>query len=621
MPSLREILATFTVDMAPAAKELSVGNALVDGLVGKLKGLGGVLAGAFAVDHVIGFTNELLQEADALAKQSQALGVSTHELQGWQHAAGLSGSSAGEFTAAFTKFSRNVSQAGAGTGAAAKAFKDLGVELKDSSGKLGAPIDLLDGVAAGLENIEDPAKRTAVMMDLFGRSGAKLLPLFSEGAEGLKALRDEVDELGFAFDDAFLEQAQEYNDNIDRFHSGLKGLAIQAIGPLLPYMVRLSQSLVETTKRIVSWVKETRIVQAALVGLGTLGVAKLIGLLGGLRGAFSKLLPFLLRTVAPLLLIEDVLGFFAGDDSELGAAIDAAFGEGSQQKVRDFVNTVTTGFGEILTTARTSNAEFRRNWEATLDDARKEFRGTFGGEFLGGILAAALDLFFVFTNGASNGLKGLWDTLVALAGAFLFQFAVVGEDIQHIFRVAFAHVADAFGALNNKINAGARSIAETLEELLSAIPGMEETASRLGAGIRDAFSMEFDTSNVESELARHAGAGKYLLGVGEDIERQLRGPGREERALTEARQNFRAVPQGQPFRFDLASGAAVSAPAAPVTNIKQEVSAPIRVQNTFVVPAGTDLEQQRSIQQSATRGTGKALDTAALQAALNPAPG
>ncbi len=627
MASLREVLASFTVDMAPAAKELALGSSLVDGLVGKLKGLGGALLAGFAVDTVLGKFNELLQEADQLAKASQGLGLETAELQELEHAAGLSGVSVGALRAALQRLQRTAADAASGGGKGGEAFKKMGIELKNADGTIKTSGQIFEEAATAIAGIENPTERAGVASKLFGKSYAQLIPLLAEGGDGLRKLRAEVGELGFAFDEAFLENAQEYNDNIDRFKAGLKGLYISAIGPLLPRMVQFSQSLVEGTKKFVAMFKQSKILEAAFGTLGVLGFSKLIGLVGGLRAAVGKLIPFLWRTVAPLLAVEDVLVFLAGGESVLGDMIDGAFGDGSQQKVRDFIEATKRGFAEMLETARTNNAAFRRDWNATLADAREEFRGTFGGGFLGEVLAAGLDAFFVFVNGASNGLRGLLDTAIGILRAINFNLHVVGEDMRHIFYVAVSHVQDLFARLWNSIGEGAQRTASVLETILSKIPGMGGIAKDIGEAIRmtgelSVFGDKFSADNVEKELARHKAVGEEILAYGEEIESQLRGPGREERALAKARRNFRATPTEQPFRFDLANGAtAVSAPAAPVTNIKQEVSAPIRVQNTFVVPAGTEIDQQRAIGAAATKGTTKAVNTEALRAALVPAPG
>ncbi len=327
MSALRELLATFGFEVDTSA--LSTADGALGNITDSLASIGkGVLA-AFAVEKVFEFGKEILEQADVLAKQSEMLGISTEQLQGWQHAAMLSGSSAEEFTSAFTKFTRNVNEAGeAAAGPAAKAFKALGVDIKDGlTNKLGQPIDLLDGVVAGLQDIHDPAKRTALVMDLFGKSGARLLPLLSEGPEGLAKLRAEVGELGAAFDEAFLENAQEVNDNVDRLKVGLRGLAIQVIGPMLPDLVKLTKGAIEIAKGFIAWVKQTNVTRGVVTALAIKALPLLIG---GLR----QLGMFALRAVAPFLILEDAIGFLAGDDSVLGEALDKIFGAGTADVAR-----------------------------------------------------------------------------------------------------------------------------------------------------------------------------------------------------------------------------------------------------------------------------------------------
>jgi hypothetical protein len=326
MSALRELLASFGFEVDTSALEAADGatSSITEGL----KDLGKGVIAAFAVEKVFEFGKELLETADAVAKQSEALGISTEELQGWEHAAQLSGSSAEEFVSAFTKFTRNVNEASdAAGGPAAKAFKALGVSIKDSSGQLGAPIDLLDGVVAGLQNIQDPAKRTALVMDLFGKSGAKLLPLLSEGPEGIKKLRAEVAELGGVFDEAFLQNAQEVNDNVDRLKLGMRGLAIQVIGPLLPELVHLSQFLISGAKSFIAITKQTKVANALLLGVALKTLPMLAGGLGTLAS-------FALEVVAPFLILEDALTFLSGGDSLIGDGLEKAFGSGTGDMVR-----------------------------------------------------------------------------------------------------------------------------------------------------------------------------------------------------------------------------------------------------------------------------------------------
>lgn len=334
MTALRQVIASFGIEFDKEGN-LDKGDKKIDGMTEQLLGMGKALLGAFAIKEVVAWGKEVLADADALAKHANALGVSAGQLQGWEHAASLSGSSAEEFDNALTKFTRNVAEAGdAAGGPAAKAFKDLGVSIKDSAGNLGAPIELLDGVVAGLEGIQDPAKRTALVMDLFGKSGAKLLPLFSEGKEGIAKLRAEVQELGFGFDDAFLENAQEVNDNLDRLKLGLRGVGIQVLSEVLPGITEFSKKAVALAKTFIQWVRGTKAIQAGLAVLAGNGVAMMIAKVGGLGKALVGLGRLVMRTVFPFLALEDAMVFLAGGKSLIGRGLDKMFGAGAGEEAR-----------------------------------------------------------------------------------------------------------------------------------------------------------------------------------------------------------------------------------------------------------------------------------------------
>jgi hypothetical protein len=384
--ALREILASFGIEVDD--KQLKKGEHGVHSFTETLKEFGEGLLTAFAVERVVEFTKELLEGADVLAKQSQALSVSAEELQGWQWAAKLSGSSAEEFSDAFTKFNRNVAAAAAGTGPAADALKALGVSVKDSTGAMGQPIDLLDGVADGLVAMQDPAKRTEAIMALFGKSGARLLPLFLEGAEGIKKLRAEVGELGAGFDEAFLENAQEVNDNLDRLKLGLKGIAIQGLGELLPGLVELQTKGIAAIKWVIDLLKHSNALKAGLASFGIFGAVKAASglimlaqkagfLKAGLRGLLLQLLPL----VAAFLVLEDVWTFLSGGKSLTGDLLAKFFGKDAPGKVREFAAALkATGIADFAALLHEAFAIFSS--KEPLDKKFKDLLAYIDGPFL-----------------------------------------------------------------------------------------------------------------------------------------------------------------------------------------------------------------------------------------------
>jgi hypothetical protein len=69
------------------------------------------------------------------------------------------------------------------TAGATKALQFLGVRAKDASGNLRDPAEVMNDVALRLAEFEDGAGKTAIAMELFGKSGATMLPFLKDLAE------------------------------------------------------------------------------------------------------------------------------------------------------------------------------------------------------------------------------------------------------------------------------------------------------------------------------------------------------------------------------------------------------------------------------------------------------
>jgi len=501
--ALRELLVQFTTAFDTTA--LENGERKVESVTGKLRQLGTALVSALAVSKIKDFVFGLADQADALRDQSRMLGMGIDDLQAWQHAAEKSGVAAEEFTASFVKFQRNIAEAAEGTGPAAEAFKALGVQVKDGAGRFVESGILLDGVAEGISKIQDPAKRTALAMDLFGRSGAKLLPLFAEGPEGIRMLREEMGELGGGITEDFAEASDELNDNLKDLDKVILSIKVRIAGFLVPAFSSAIGWLTRAGAAFNRLARDTGILQSALVVLGAVSTVKIGQVLLGLF-ANPKLLIAIAAIIAAIIAVNEVMTFFQGGETMLGRALDATFGPGTQEKVRAFFKEVGDGLDQMSTDANTNSEEFRANWAATLDDVRNDFDGTFG-EFFGGIMAGAVDTFFVFVNGISGGWASTIEMFMALAEGLVFTFQVVWNDIQGMAEAAAAGILDAFNAVGQGIS-----------KALGAV------------GIDTGIPASTDPSFGDLAKGRRQKREGDLYAKAQGIDNRLRGPNREARA-------------------------------------------------------------------------------------------
>lgn len=185
---------------------------------------------------------------DRLSKLSQTTGVSTEALSQLEYAAKLSGSSLDGLQTGLLRLSRTASDAANGLSTAQRAFNAIGVSAKNQDGTLKDTEQLLLEVAEKFAGIEDGAAKAAVAQELFGRSGASLIPFLNQGKDGIQALREEADQLGLTIGGKAAKSAEQFNDNLTRVRSAFDGLIAQATQAMLPMLEALSDRFVEGVK-------------------------------------------------------------------------------------------------------------------------------------------------------------------------------------------------------------------------------------------------------------------------------------------------------------------------------------------------------------------------------------
>ena len=141
-------------------------------------------------------TKHAIDTADEFAKMSQKVGVSVETLSGLSFAAKLAGTDIGTVERGLGLLSRNLDDTSQGVGEAKESFKFLGISAVDMGGNLRSTDDVLFEMADKFKAMPDGTKKTALAMDILGKSGKDLIPLLNSGADGLRDMLGEADSLG-----------------------------------------------------------------------------------------------------------------------------------------------------------------------------------------------------------------------------------------------------------------------------------------------------------------------------------------------------------------------------------------------------------------------------------------
>lgn len=217
----------------------------------------GTAYAAFAVHQA----KAAIDSADALSKQSKAVGIAVEDLSALNYAAELSDVSVEQLSGSLNKFNRIIDDSADGTGAGAEAFDALGISIKNADGTLKGNLDLVKEVADAFQEMPDGIQKSAIAQDLFGKSGTKLIPLLNDGSAGLAKMADEAARLGLIIDGDTAAAAEQFNDDLTRLQKQSDALGIAIATELLPSVTRITSAMVDAAK-------ESGVLEAAWVGLG-----------------------------------------------------------------------------------------------------------------------------------------------------------------------------------------------------------------------------------------------------------------------------------------------------------------------------------------------------------------
>lgn len=176
-------------------------------------------AGSFVVSGIVNTTKAGLAYASSLGETAQQLGVSTRALQEYTFAATQTGIEQATLESGLAKLTRTLGEAQSGGKKQAEAFAAVGVSYAEL--RRLTPDEAFRRVAEGLGKINDPARRAAIEVDLFGKAGQKLDTLLSGGVKQIDELSRAANELGVVLSDDAIANADQTADKISALQTVL----------------------------------------------------------------------------------------------------------------------------------------------------------------------------------------------------------------------------------------------------------------------------------------------------------------------------------------------------------------------------------------------------------------
>ena len=345
-----------TAALKRAERKLKAFGESVRSLGLRLAGLGGA-----ALAPLAGAVKLFASAGDTLDKMSLRTGVSVEALSELGFAAEQSGADLQTLENGVRVMQRTLNDAERGLATAQDALADLGLAADDLRGL--SPEQQFKTLAEAISRIEDPSKRAAVAMQVFGRAGTKLLPLIEGGVDGIEALQAQARSLGLTISTETAKDAALLNDTMNILFRVLKQAVFIIGSALAPTVIKLSNAITRVVVAASDWVKQNKavVVSAAKIAAGVLlaGLALVgIGLTITIVAAgFGGLATAVTAAGAVLGAILSPIGLVVAAAVGLGVAIVRYTDAGGQAlswlmerfgELRAFVGRVAGGIGDAL---------------------------------------------------------------------------------------------------------------------------------------------------------------------------------------------------------------------------------------------------------------------------------
>lgn len=210
----------------------------------------GLFAVTGAATAVFLSVTKLAGGMDDLAKTTRAIDFDIEKFQEFRFAAEQSGVGSEKFTKSLTKFTKTVGEAKGGYGAMFTALKKTNPQLLKQLRNTNNASDAFELYLKAIRETPGAMNKAALATAGFGREGVAMINMANLSEDALNDLRMQMRQNGVVTAEQ-AAKAESFNDAMNRMKLTAKGLAIDALSPLMPLFEKGAD-------RLRSWIIENR---------------------------------------------------------------------------------------------------------------------------------------------------------------------------------------------------------------------------------------------------------------------------------------------------------------------------------------------------------------------------
>ena len=220
-------------------------------LSSSFKGMAGALGISLGVSTAVAgiqrFVTSTIQLADSMGVTAEQTGMTVEQISALRFVAEQADVEFSTLQSSLVKFNRTIAEAGTGNKAAKDAFLQLGISMQTVRNT--KPEDLFALVAQRVSELGSETDRTKALVDIFGRSGADLGPLFAKGAEGIAKGTAAAKELGAVISTEANEKVRALGDQADLLGKKWDAFATNLLGRSAPTIIRALDAMQKQMER------------------------------------------------------------------------------------------------------------------------------------------------------------------------------------------------------------------------------------------------------------------------------------------------------------------------------------------------------------------------------------
>lgn len=244
---------------------------------------------------LLGNAYNAAKSADDINTLAKQYGVSTAEIQKMNYAQDLIDVSTETMLASISRLTREI-----GSGNAA--FDQLSVSITNADGTMRSSSEVWYDTLEALSQIGNETERDTLTMELFGRSGMELAGIVDDGGAALKALGEEAAATGSILGQDALNDANAFNDAIDRMKVQASAAFMEAGAALAENLMPALEKLIEVVMKVIKWFGDLDGTTQTVI-LTILGVVAAIGPLMSAISALSNPVNLIIMAVGALIAI------------------------------------------------------------------------------------------------------------------------------------------------------------------------------------------------------------------------------------------------------------------------------------------------------------------------------